>query len=175
MSANAQHDHTQPNFDFIDDEKPVAVSAFDGAQISTLEEVKAHLAKKHEGHSLGANDPIWMLYSMFEVFVSDLAVVLKETETRQDEERNKLTGLVGESAKVLSEHMQGELAGLSTILKGLREDAAASSVQNLLQQQAQFSSELSALTSKIKRFSTPLYLFTALNWFAVGAFYLILK
>ncbi|SDR45180.1 hypothetical protein [Pseudovibrio sp. Tun.PSC04-5.I4] len=173
MTANsAQIDENQPNFDFIETEKS---SALEGAQISSLDEVRALIAKKHSGKSVGSDDPIWMLYSMFEVFVSDLSVLLVEAETRLTGEREKLKAVVGESAKILAEQMEGELSNLETTLGQIRHDVEASSIEGLLKQQAQFSAELGALTSKLKRSSLPIYIFTALNWLAVGALYLIMK
>ncbi|SDQ36425.1 hypothetical protein [Pseudovibrio sp. Tun.PSC04-5.I4] len=172
MTTAAQIDANQSNFDFVEDEKS---RGLEGAQISSLDEVKALIAKKHSGKSLGSDDPIWMLYSMFEVFVSDLSVLLVEAETRLTGEREKLKAMVGESAKVLSDEMQGELSNLGTTLSQIRHDVEVSSIEGLLKQQAQFSAELGALTSKLKRSSLPIYIFTALNWLAVGALYLIMK
>ncbi len=165
-------EQNQANFDFIESELSTPLG---GAQISSLEDVRALIAKKHGGQSMGSDDPIWMLYSLFEVFTSDLSVLLSEVETRQSGERDKLKALVGESAKILSEQMQGELSRLSDTLGQIRQNVEASSIEGLLKQQAQFSNELGDLTSKIKRFSSPLYFFTALNWLAVGALYLIMK
>ncbi|MGH0004647.1 hypothetical protein ACQU0X_31670 [Pseudovibrio ascidiaceicola] len=165
-------EQNQANFDFIDSELSTPL---DGAQISSLEDVRVLIAKKHGGQSMGSDDPIWMLYSLFEVFTSDLSVLLAEAGTRQTHERDKLKAMVGESAKVLSEEMQGELSRLGDTLGQIRQNVEVSSIEGLLKQQSQFSNELGDLTSKIKRFSSPLYFFTALNWLAVGALYLIMK
>ncbi len=172
MTTAAQIDANQSNFDFIEEEKS---RGLEGTQISSLDEVKALIAKKHSGKSLGSDDPIWMLYSMFEVFVADLSVLLVEAETRLTGEREKLKAMVGESAKILSDEMQGELSNLGTTLNQIRNDVEASSIEGLLKQQAQFSAELGALTDSLKRSSLPIYIFTALNWLAVGALYLIMK
>ncbi|MGH0004359.1 hypothetical protein ACQU0X_30185 [Pseudovibrio ascidiaceicola] len=145
------------------------------AQISSLEDVRALIAKKHSGQGIGSDDPIWMLYSLFEVFADDLSGLLRDVETRQSGERDKLKALVTESAKILSEQMQGELSRLSDTLGQIRQNVEVSSIEGLLKQQAQFSNELGDLTSKIKRNLLPIYLFTALNWLAVGALYLIMK
>ncbi|WP_139201455.1 hypothetical protein [Pseudovibrio axinellae] len=165
-------EQNQANFDFIESEVSTPLG---GAQISSLEDVRALIAKKHGGQSMGSDDPIWMLYSLFEVFTSDLSVLLAEAGTRQVHERDKLKAIVGESAKVLAEEMQSELSRLSDTLSQIRQNVEASSIEGLLKQQSQFSIELGDLTSKIKRFSSPLYFFTALNWLAVGALYLIMK
>ncbi|WNZ53988.1 hypothetical protein QT397_02280 (plasmid) [Microbulbifer sp. MKSA007] len=170
IDASAAQDNSQPNFDFMEETK----AAPKDLQISTLDEVQALLAKKHGGRGAGSDDPIWLLYSMFEVFVADLSVLLQETDTRQGAEREKLKAMLPEVAKTLSESLQGELSGLSSTLGQLRQDAEASSVENLLKQQAQFSSELGTLTSKVRGLKWPFVLLTALNWLAVGAFYLIM-
>ncbi|KZK96893.1 MULTISPECIES: hypothetical protein [unclassified Pseudovibrio] len=168
--ASAANDDSQPNFDFMDESEPDAKDL----QISTLEDVQALIAKKHNGRSVGSDDPIWLLHTMFGVLVEDLLNLLEDTNSQQGEEREKLKALLPEVAKTLSESLQSELSGLSSTLGQLRQDAEASSVENLLKQQAQFSSELGTLTSKVRGLKWPFVLLTALNWFAVGAFYLIM-
>ncbi len=154
-------------------------------QISTLEDVKALIARKHGRAGAGSDDPIWMLYTMFEVFTSDLSVIINETRHQQSAEREKLKAMVPQVAQVLADNLNSELQGLAKTLNTLRQDAEASSIENLLKQQAQFSGELgglssrlasdiSAVTSRLKRQKWPLAFLTLLNWLAVGAFYLIM-
>ncbi|MGH0004734.1 hypothetical protein ACQU0X_32105 [Pseudovibrio ascidiaceicola] len=171
-AVSPDSEQNQANFDFIDSELSTPVG---GAQISSLEDVRALIAKKHGGQSMGSDDPIWMLYSLFEVFTSDLSVLLSEVETRQAHERDKLKALVGESAKVLAGELQGELSRLGGAITQIRQNVEVSSIEGLLKQQSQFSNELGVLTSKIKRFLSPIYFLTALNWLSVGALYLIMK